>query len=569
MTQKKIIKGDLISNKYEIQFWILKTNLFDRYRVKRKDGKIFLLNIYNLAKQPRGNINESGLNEVNILKIASHNGINNFIDSGDFIFENQKYFFIVFENISGESLSDKISREGPQSQYRALSIIVNLLEIVQYLHSLKPPIIHNNITPFSVWIEDNGGKERIVLSGFEFAREFGNKNSVNDIIKLNPLYKASELLNGVNIPQNDLFSIGALMYYIIFGLPPWHVNIPEILKVNQLKDIIFEAREKDLLFPSLSTNFIEEHIKNSIAKSLETDIQNRYVSAKEFIDELKKGTVLLETEKEIPPKQKKGGFNDIAGMDELKSVLYNDVIRALKDKELYKNFGITIPNGMLLYGPPGCGKTFIAEKFAEEIGFNFVLIKPSDLGSIYIHGSQGKIKELFEAAEKNAPSVLCFDEFDALVPKRSEALHQGIGSEVNEFLSRMTNCGEKGVFVIASSNLPELIDPAILRTGRIDKKILVPPPDKKARELIFKLYLKNRPIDLSIDYENLAELTDRLVSSDLKFIVDESSRIAIQRNQSRINMEILMEAIGGIDPPATIEPIPPIEPKEPFGFSLP
>ncbi|MBQ9822214.1 MAG: ATP-binding protein, partial [Muribaculaceae bacterium] len=188
------------------------------------------------------------------------------------------------------------------------------------------------------------------------------------------------------------------------------------------------------------------------------------------------------------------GFADIAGMDELKEMLHKRVILILQDKELAEKYKLTPPNGMLLYGPPGCGKSFFAEKFAEETGFNFILVKASDLGSIYVHGSQGKIADLFKKAEENAPTVLCFDEFDAFVPNRSSDNSGGNqAGEVNEFLSQLNNCSKRGIFVIATSNRPDKVDPAVLRTGRIDKQVYVPMPDATARKLMFELYLKDRP----------------------------------------------------------------------------
>ena len=112
------------------------------------------------------------------------------------------------------------------------------------------------------------------------------------------------------------------------------------------------------------------------------------------------------------------GFDEIAGMDELKETLYHDMILPLKDKELYEEYRVTLPNGMLLYGPPGCGKTFISRKFATEIAYNFVEIKPSDIASIYVHGTQEKIGKLFDEARSKAPTILFIDEIDAFMPSR-------------------------------------------------------------------------------------------------------------------------------------------------------
>jgi len=234
-------------------------------------------------------------------------------------------------------------------------------------------------------------------------------------------------------------------------------------------------------------------------------------------------------------------------MQDLKDILYNDVIRALHEKDRFAEYEIPIPNGMLLYGPPGCGKTFISEKFAEEVGFNFIKIIPSDIASIYIHGTQDKIGQVFKEAEKNAPTILFFDEIEAMVPIRGGDTHQSHSSEVNEFLAQMNNCGERGIFVIAATNRPEIIDPAFLRTGRTDYKIYLPPPDFDARKGIFKIYLKNKPTDLAIDYENLAKVTGNYVSSDIKTIIDFAARKA-EKEDVRISQAILLEVIDEREP---------------------
>ena len=201
---------------------------------------------------------------------------------------------------------------------------------------------------------------------------------------------------------------------------------------------------------------------------------------------------------------------------------------------------------MLLYGPPGCGKSFFAEKFAEETGFNFILVKASDLGSIYIHGSQGKIADLFKKAEENAPSVLCFDEFDAFVPSRSGDLGSNQAGEVNEFLTQLNNCSKRGIFVIATSNRPDKVDPAVLRTGRIDKQVYVPMPDQTARKLMFELYLKDRPCE-GIDSDALAQKADGYVASDIAYVVNEAATIAAF-NHENITQDLLFKTIDGIKP---------------------
>ena len=219
----------------------------------------------------------------------------------------------------------------------------------------------------------------------------------------------------------------------------------------------------------------------------------------------------------------------------------------LKNPERAEKFRIQIPNGMLLYGPPGCGKSFIAEKFAEEAGWNYKFVKSSDLASIYIHGSQEMIGALFDEARKNAPMILNFDEFDALVPDRSRSDSVHRSGEVNEFLSQMNNCGKDRVFVIASSNRPDLIDPAVRRKGRLDQMIYIPVPDLEAREGIFRVQMKGRPQEEGIDFRRLASLTENYVAADIACIVNDAAERAFEDDVS-ITQKLLEEAIGKTAP---------------------
>ena len=189
---------------------------------------------------------------------------------------------------------------------------------------------------------------------------------------------------------------------------------------------------------------------------------------------------------------------------------------------------------------------------AEEIGFNFYQIKPSDIQSKFVNASQENIKNLFDEARQNAPSIIFIDELDALVPSRdtSNISHMNT-SAVNEFLTQMNNCGEDGIFIVGATNRPNAIDSAILRSGRLDKHIYLPPPDFEARLMMFKLYLSKRPTELGLDYIILAKATENYVSSDIKFLCDESSRNALKLD-SRITMNILLQVINSNKPSVSL-----------------
>ena len=217
------------------------------------------------------------------------------------------------------------------------------------------------------------------------------------------------------------------------------------------------------------------------------------------------------------------GFQDVAGMDELKQLVTEGFINVLNNQECAKAFGITPPS-LLFYGPAGCGKTFFAEKMAEEVGINFMKIVPDDLASTLVHGTQEKIGEVFRKAERKAPTLIFFDEFDAMVPKRSNDDRNYQNGETNEFLCMLNNAASKGIYVLAATNHPERIDRAALRTGRFDEIIYIDMPDSRARESLFRLELSKLPAAEDIDFKRLADLTKGYNCSDINYIVKVASR---------------------------------------------
>ncbi len=170
-----------------------------------------------------------------------------------------------------------------------------------------------------------------------------------------------------------------------------------------------------------------------------------------------------------------GGLSSIPGMNALKESLTHDVVNVLRNAEEYKRYGLSLPNGLLFYGPPGCGKTFIAQHLAKELSYEFYEVSPSSLASPYIHESVLKIKDVFAQAVRSSPSIVFVDEFEGHVPSRRSL---GIGSdhkaeEVNEWLLQIGSCAERGILFIAATNEPWKIDEAIRRTGRLDKKFYI------------------------------------------------------------------------------------------------
>jgi ATP-dependent Lon protease len=289
-------------------------------------------------------------------------------------------------------------------------------------------------------------------------------------------------------------------------------------------------------------------IDDSVTKSKPT-VQNI-----QQVDSIHKTKESVQLEKVISDKRPKG-FAAIAGMQDLKNLLQTEVIDVIKNPEEYRQHGLGLPNGMLLYGPPGCGKTFFAQHFAEEAGFNCQKLIVSDLVSRWVGETEKTIKTAFEDAKKNAPTILIFDEIDTLMPDRDNDLKHWDKSMVNEFLSQLDNIGDSGVFIIGSTNNPHLIDKAILRAGRLEKHIYLSPPDFEARKAMFELYLKNKPIDGDIDYDKLAALTENYVSGDIKLICDDASRKVIREKTHRVSMEILEYIVANLKPSISVSDI--------------
>lgn len=294
---------------------------------------------------------------------------------------------------------------------------------------------------------------------------------------------------------------------------------------------------------------------------------NTTIAEKEWLQRLTVGNNAMEKKEEKPvPKadmkdtgkatahRKGNGFGDVAGMDDLKKLVTESFINVLKNRDCAEAFGIKPPN-MLLYGPPGCGKTFFAEKMAEELGINFMKVVPDEIASIYAHGTQEKIGALFRKAEQKAPTLLFCDEFDAMVPHRSNDDHSYQNGEVNEFLCMLNNAADRGIYVIAATNHPERIDKAVLRTGRIDELIYVDMPDIRARESLFRLFLSQRPSEADIDLHKLAALTEGYNCSDISYMVKVASRrmfneSIMERDKpyKRISQNLLEEVISQKSP---------------------
>ncbi|MEO6077464.1 MAG: ATP-binding protein [Candidatus Andersenbacteria bacterium] len=251
------------------------------------------------------------------------------------------------------------------------------------------------------------------------------------------------------------------------------------------------------------------------------------------------------------------GFDSVAGMKPLKNLFINEVIEPLLNPGKYKKFKLGIPNGILLFGPPGCGKTFIVKKLAEELGYNFIEMNPSSVATPYVHGAVSNIGKVFEMAKLQAPSIIFIDEIEGLVPKREElGSHADIKKEeINEFLLQLNNAGQNRILVVGATNRPHMIDTAILRSGRMDKRIFVGPPDFEARRDMFRICLSGRPYDENIDFEKLAKMSENYVGSDIELIVTDAARMAVAEDRSMVDEQMLVESVHKFNPSISSEEI--------------
>lgn len=220
---------------------------------------------------------------------------------------------------------------------------------------------------------------------------------------------------------------------------------------------------------------------------------------------------------------------DVGGMQEVKDRLEAAFLTPMRNPELRKLYGKSLRGGLLLYGPPGCGKTFIARAVAGELGAGFMSISLSDILDMYIGSSERNVHDIFEAARRQAPCVVFLDELDALGAKRSRTHHSGLRNVVNQLLTELDGIDaaqNEGVFVLAATNVPWDVDLALRRPGRLDRTLLVLPPDAPARESILRYHLRERPVE-SVDLGRIVKVTEDFSGADLAHLCESAAEYAL------------------------------------------
>ena len=299
-------------------------------------------------------------------------------------------------------------------------------------------------------------------------------------------------------------------------------------------------------------NLEEERIPPSVLEKMEVRMEDFLNAYKEITP-----TAMREVYIEVPTVH----WEDIGGLEDVKRELREAVEWPLKNPEVFKRFGIRPPKGILLYGPPGCGKTLLARAVATESEANFITIKGPEVFSKWVGESEKAVREVFRKARMAAPAIIFFDEFDSLVPKRGMGFGDSGVTErvISQLLTEMDGIMRlEDVVVIAATNRPDIIDPAVLRPGRFDRLIFVPAPDEKGRLEIFKIYTKNMPLAKDVSLEELAKATNGYSGADIEALCREAALNALRRDinakeVTKADFDAAMEKIGPSIRPEIVE----------------
>jgi len=294
-------------------------------------------------------------------------------------------------------------------------------------------------------------------------------------------------------------------------------------------------------------NLEEERIPPSVLEKMEVKMEDFMNAYKEVTP-----TAMREVYIEVPTVH----WDDIGGLEEVKQELKEAVEWPIKNPEIFKRLGIKPPKGILLYGPPGCGKTLLARAVATESEANFITIKGPEVFSKWVGESEKAIREVFRKARMAAPSVVFFDEMDSLVPRRGLGFGDSGVSErvISQLLTEMDGIvALEDIVVIAATNRPDIVDPAVLRPGRFDRLIYVPEPDEKSRHQIFRIYIKDMPLAKDVDLTQLVAMAKNYSGADIEALCREAGMHALRRdvNAKEVTMIDFQEAIKSVGPSIT------------------
>lgn len=532
-------KGDKIG-KYTVNSFIKKGAVAESYTVYGSDDMLYFCKVFDMGNMGSSLLYEGKeVFEIVFCKELSEDANDNvirYVDNGGFHKGNKDYHYLVTEFYQGELLDQSVEKDGVFDMEDAVQITLCVLNGLRYMHSKA--LLHNDITPSNIMLkelEDGMLLPTIIDLGHVSTMVLGRPNFFQG--DLAPFFRAPETFRGIFTPKSDVFSVGALLYFLLFGKAPWEVDLTDCGDdKNMIKAKVREARKEPLVLDTEEVH-LPDFLKEILKKALALRVVSRFSSADAFFD------TLVER---LTPENGVGdevvgtgnGFDQVAGRDELKEQLRKEVIFALQHPDKAKLYHLPPVNGILLYGPPGCGKSLVAESFANELGFTYMVLKGSEFGNIYQPGALDNLQRIIDAATLKAPFVLVIDEIEYLIPNTGT---ENITKESVATLSLMSNCSEKGILLVATSNQPDQLDPFLMRPGCIDRVFFVSQPDFEARKEIFKKHLTDRPCE-EIDYDELARLSEDFVAGDITETVNEAAMTAAYMDVP-ISQKILVDVL--------------------------
>ena len=565
ITMETFKKGEKIG-KYVIHSFIKKGIVAESYTVLGPDDMMYFMKIYDFRSIPHEQLFEGKeVYEIHLCKELNtdeNQNVIRYVDNGEVKKGNTVYHYLVTEFYRGVSLYDAVRKEGPFDLEDAVQITLCVLSGLSFIHSSA--MIHNDIRPSNIMLqelEDGMLMPTIIDLGHISYMVKGRPTFVDE--DLMPYFRASETFRSVYTVKSDIFSTGALLYFLIFGKSPWEgVDLRTFDGDKQkIADTVKKARRQDLVLETEEVK-LPDYMKAILLKALAKKPEDRFASAAEFAQALFEQVMpelakRMEEEEAKPQAEqqsqdnsgpaitfKKGsgsGFDNVTGRDELKEQLRKEVLFALQNPEKAQQYKLPAINGVLLYGPPGCGKSLVLRSFAEELGFNYTIISGPEMGHIYQEGVLDNLQRVFDAAEIKAPFVICIDELEFVAPNPNMEGEENVTPQISALYGMMNACSKKGILVVATTNRPDLIDQSIMRIGCFDRVFFVPQPDFEARKDIFMAHLKERPCE-ELNFDELAKLSDDFNAGDITEAVNEAAMTAAY-NDVPISQKILVDVL--------------------------
>lgn len=558
------------------------------YEALTQDGSKVFLTVYdNLKSKP---MMVDGLpKEFAFLRDMPNPAFPELICTGTFTHQGRAMSYMATNYFEGETLRTVVD-EQPLTLRDAVDVAIQVMKAMRDVTGYTNGGGHYNLCPDTIILTKENDSYKVHLTDFDHLARPCMGSTPFVTANLNPCCRAPETYLGRFDAATDVYAMGMLIAYMIKGIYPYWID--EVLKEQEIRDVVMASNNPKLDLPG-DLNFI---VRRAISKNLRirfADLESMLQKLKEFVARGGLRTANLpvpqpqddedrereaddeeepeEEENEVSendmktPRLKIGssvrhgeGLKAVAGMDELKQTLLCDFVDVVKHRELAARFNIR-PNNILLFGPQGCGKTYISNRLAEECGMEVYSVSPSDLGSIYIHGTQGIIRDLFRKAEikakKNkAGCLLLVDEIDAHLGKRNMEGREQQADEVAEWLVQLNDCVEKNVFVIGMTNRLDCIDKAAIRHGRFDKVFYVGLPDYACRKALLKMEVGKLPHEKRIDFDSLATMSEGFAAVDLTYAVKEAARLTFcaclesHRNNLVVKEALLRKTIEATNP---------------------